>query len=140
MLRFADPNTVHEIDVNGTKVYLKSISIGERLAGLSDLQKLIEIKDGKLVNAGLLAAMIDHFEGRDKESVEANIQSLETAKDLLDLVSAITRFATLGEVEAKNSETLLSGKPAEGILSGSSRPTLSEADVAADLNALADKG
>lgn len=138
MLKFARPNTVHQIDVDGTKVCLKSLSLGTRMETLEKAEKLVEIKDGKLVNAGQLASLIHSIDGRT--DVEVAIHELETADDLLQLVRAIVRFSTLGETESKNSVTSLSGKPQVETPTGSSQPTLSEADVAADLTALANKG
>lgn len=136
MLRFAKPNAFHEIDVEGTKVRVRSMSLGERMEILRGTEKLIEVKDGKLVNAGLFAQLIESIDGRT--DVEVAINELETADDLLKLVRAIVNFSTLGETASKNSENSLSGKPPEATPTGSS-PTLSEEVVAADLNALAKK-
>lgn len=138
MLRFARTGVIHEIDVDGTKVFLKSMSLGSRMELLKDTERLIDVKDGKLANVGLLASLIHSID--DRQDVEAAINELETADDLLKLIRAVVRFATLGETEAGNSQDSLSGKAGAGTPTGLSQPTLNEADVAADETVLASKG
>lgn len=119
MLRFKQDGTFHEIDVEGTKVRLKSMSLGSRIEKLQQTEKLMEVKDGKLVNASQLAELIQSIDGRT--DVEQAINDLETAADLLKLVRAIVNFSTLGETEAGNSPSSSNGKPVEETPTGLSR-------------------
>ena len=139
-VRLVNRTVFGRAEISGTVFHFRQLDAGDKIemkAGI-DISALPEFK---ITDANILRQII----GRAVTSVEGFdlppakiVMDLADFGDLAALFAAVLSYSALTEDEIKNYEASLSGKAMEETPIGSSRATLSEAAVAADINALAD--
>jgi hypothetical protein len=122
MLRIVSPDLIHEVDVSGTTLLFKGITVREKYLLLSKIAKAPDTEDTDALFDDLRDTLSPVIVGiKDGMPFKELFDRLEDIQDIRSIIKAVIEYCGLKEAEVKNSDSS-SGQPTPASTGNAEKP------------------
>jgi len=130
MLRIVSPDLIHEVDVSGTTLLFRGITVREKYLLLSEIAKTPDTEDTDALFDDLRDTLSRVIVGmKDGMPFDELFDKLEDIQDIRSIIKAVVGYCGLKEAEAKNSDSS-SGQPTPASAGSAVKPAVPDGEPA----------